>query len=134
MPILSVDFNDNPNDGEKGGVLEAPVIYYSERFDLRLELPIGTPSNYGNVPGWVPPWLVPRGAEYRITYYIHDYLYDNPEIVPKWKADLIMMDVMNEIAPKRSIRACIAYLGVGLNIPRWIWWKKPVPWKRRKHE
>ena len=123
MPILSSDFNDNPNDNATGGVLESPLIYYSKRFNIRLELPVGTPSNYGNVPFFVPPGIVPRGAAYRIAYYFHDYLYDHPDIVPKWKADIIMRDLMNELAPHKPIRSFIAYLGVSLNIPRWIKWK-----------
>jgi len=122
--MFLTDFNDNPKDGGKGGTLEEPLVYYSERYDTTITVPVGYYSNYGTVPWWVPPGVLPRGAEFRPAYVVHDYLYDTPDIFPKYKADVILRDAMQELKPNRRIRSWIAWAGVSLNIKRWLRWKK----------
>ena len=120
------DLNDNPEDGRKGGRLEEPLVYYSERYKITITVPVGYYSDYGTVPWWVPPGILPRGAQFRPAYYVHDYLYDNPSILPKGKVDVVLRDAMYEILPnwRKKVRSWIAWAGVSLNIKRWIWWEK----------
>lgn len=123
MPFLT-DFNDNPEDGRKGGKLEEDLIYRSKRYNKTITVPVGFYSDYGSVPWFVPPGIVPRGAQFRPAYYVHDYLYDNPDIVSKGVADVIMRDAMVELLPnwRKKVRSWIAWAGVSLNLKRWIWW------------
>jgi len=95
MPFLT-DFNDNPNDNGRGGVLESDLVFYSTRFKESITAPKGTRSNYGNVPWWVPKWLLPRGAQYRAEFFFHDFLYRNKTKYTRTQADLLLRDALAE--------------------------------------
>jgi len=121
MPFLT-EYDDDPVDGGTGGMLQAPLIYHSDRYMQTIAVPVGFYSDYGSVPWWVPPGIVPRGAAYRPAYYVHDYLYGNPDIMSKAEADVVLRDAMAELKPKRKLRAWIAWAGVTLNLKRLLNW------------
>ena len=117
MPFLT-DFNDNPTDNGLGGVLEEELVYYSVRYDETFTIPVGQESDYGSVPA---PFniLLPRGAQFRANYFLHDYFYRNG-IVSRYKADIILKDSIEETAKTREhftnylwkARSWMAFFGV----------------------
>jgi len=95
MPFLT-DFNDNPNDNGRGGVLESDLVFYSTRFKESIAVPKGAKSDYGSVPWWLSKWLLPRGAQYRAEYFFHDFLYRNKTKYTRAQADLLLRDALAE--------------------------------------
>lgn len=135
MPFLS-NFNDDAVDGGIGGVLEEDLLYRSVRYKETYTVPAGTESDYGSVPWWMPKWIVPRGAQFRREYFLHDAFYRNKirygkgqDEVTRGMADLILKDSMAETAAARKhltshlwkVRSWAAWAGVRIaGWPAWV--------------
>ena len=82
-------------DSDAIGVLDSPLLYWSEKLDCLVTIPVGFQSDGSSVPR-IPFVYIRFGGRAPREGWLHDYLYrlDASPVVPRSVADSVFKEAM----------------------------------------
>lgn len=95
-------------DGEKFRLLEPFSYYLEDDNDNVITVPANYVTDFASIPRSLT-WLIPKMGKHSKASLIHDYLYDNPQMLTRKECDKIFLEAMKVSGVKYRYRMAMYY-------------------------